>query len=124
MENTDMGEIKETEKTEKKEIPEVKDKWYRNLPSLNIKANIAKLFSKWSVEFSVFLGLVFTLYDTGLVDFWLLKAYVGIALTAFFIAVMVKFAIAVYKDSAKAIVESRKCIEHSKKSPEKEIPGD
>ena len=114
-------EIEKIPKTEK--ISEIK--WYNKIPSLNIKANIAKLFSKCSVEFSVFLGLVFTLYDSGLVDFWLIKIYLSVALTAFFIAVMIKFAIAVYKDSAKGIVESNKCIENSKKkSPEKEIPGD
>ncbi len=101
---------------DKKEI-----KW--KLPSLNIKENIAKLMSKWSVEFSVFLGLVFTLYDMDLVDIILIEVFLTIALIAFFIAVMIKFGIAVYKDSAKAIVESNQCIKDSKKckTPENNV---
>jgi len=91
------------------------------LPEINLKEVMAKIASRWSVEFSVFLGLVITVFNLGLIDLWLLKAYLGIALTGFFIGVMIKFAIAVYKDCAKAIVESNKCIKNSKKTPENQI---
>jgi len=94
---------------------ENKDKKKFELPSLNIKENIARLMSKWSIEFSVFLGLVMTLYDMGLVDIMLIEFFLTVALIAFFIAVMIKFGIAVYKDSSKAIVESNQCIKESKK---------
>jgi len=101
-----------TKKNEKKE-------W--KLPELNIKENLARLISRWSVEFSVFLSLIFAIYNVGLIDIWLIKAYLAVALTGFFIGVMIKFGIAVYKDCAKAIVESNKCIEKSKKTPENHI---
>jgi len=91
-----------------------KKEW--KLPEWNLKENLARLISRWSVEFSVFLSLIFTIYNLGLLDFWLLKAYLAVALTGFFVGVMIKFAIAVYKDCAKAIVESNKCIENSKKN--------
>lgn len=89
--------------------------------SLSIKEYIARAVSKWSVEFSVFMGLVITLYDMELIDIVLLQTFLTIALIGFFIAVMLKFGIAVYKDSVQGIIEINKCIQNSKKSPENKV---
>jgi len=90
--------------------------------AVSIKEYMARIISKWSVEFSVFMGLIITLYDMDLVDIILLKTFLTIALTGFFVAVMIKFGIAVYKDCTKAIVESNKCIKESKKCEPKPEP--
>jgi len=89
--------------------------------SISIKEFIARAMSKWSLEFSVFMGLVITLYEMELVDIILLKIFLTIALVGFFLAVMLKFGIAVYKDSAHGIIEISNCIKKSKESkPEPE----
>lgn len=90
--------------------------------TISLKEYIARAMSKWSLEFSVFMGLVITLYEMDLVDILLLKIFLTIALVGFFLAVMLKFGIAVYKDSAHGIIEISKCIKDSKKTPGPELP--
>lgn len=83
---------------------------------------LIKIFSKFSIEFSLFLSIIFTLLGMGFIDLWLVKILLGVAVIVFFCALMGKFGIEVYKKYYISFIELDKCAKNAKKEKETITP--
>lgn len=70
---------------------------------------ISKVFSRWSAEFSALLTVAFCLLSLNLIDIWVIKLMLTIAMVLFFCGVVHKFILAVYKQHIITLKEIKKC---------------
>lgn len=58
---------------------------------------LSKTLSRWSVEFSMLISVILTLLSLGLIDLWVVKTILTIALFLFFAGMSHNLVLAVYK---------------------------
>lgn len=71
---------------------------------------ITKMLSRWSVEFSMLLSVAFLLLELGLIDVWVIKTILSIAIFLFFGGFSHKLILAMYKDHLKVMKEIKECV--------------
>ena len=66
---------------------------------------LSKNLSRWSTEFSMLITVIITLLSIGLIDIWVVKTILTIALFLFFAGMSHKFILAMYKQQVNFMTE-------------------
>lgn len=84
---------------------------------------ISRVFSRWSAELSALITVALTLMALGLIDIWVIKMILTIAIFLFFAGVVHKFILSVYKqhiDTMKEIKNGKEVNEVSQQTFQKD----